>query len=244
MTNVNLQLSDSKLWLSLSPGNLRGIKMFNKQIDKRHKNMMVEFLKKHFRYNTINSWNKSTSYANNIKLYQIDKPGDIDSNTWHEMLGLTQWQQKLSDMLEDFGRKYNYRWQAGINGRSGGYLVLYKGGNKASGYKSYCTHCGQKNYEKVSDGQAGICGRCEAKARVNFAQTHMQVFTWPGKDVDMYEDFEDWTLSETRGRVELVQDFDKLCSDIVSAYYEICRNYRITEEEILVPKTIKVLQPV
>jgi len=27
-------------------------------------------------------------------------------------------------------------------------------------------------------------------------QTHMQVFTWPGKDVDMYEDFEGWTLNE------------------------------------------------
>ena len=72
----------------------------------------------------------------------------------------------------------------------------------------------------------------------------MQVFTWPGKDVDMYEDFEDWTLSELRERVELVQDFDKLCETIVFSYIDICKNYRITEEEILVPKTIKVLEPV
>jgi hypothetical protein len=60
----------------------------------------------------------------------------------------------------------------------------------------------------------------------------------------MYEDFKGWTLSQLRERVELVQDFDKLCDDIVSAYIDICRNYRITEEEILVPKTIKVLEPV
>ena len=60
----------------------------------------------------------------------------------------------------------------------------------------------------------------------------------------MYEDFSNWSLSEIRERVELVQDFDKLCSDIVSAYIETCRNYRISEEEILVPKTIKVLEPV
>lgn len=72
----------------------------------------------------------------------------------------------------------------------------------------------------------------------------MQVFTWPGKDVDMYEDFEGWTLSEIRERVELVQNFDRLCAEIVAAYIDICRNYRITEEEILVPKTIKVLEPV
>ena len=96
----------------------------------------------------------------------------------------------------------------------------------------------------VPEGQTGICGRCEAKARVNFKETHMQVFTWPGKDVDMYEDFEGWTLHELRDRVELVQEFDKLCDDITSEYFDLCRNYRIAEEEILVPKTIKVLEPV
>jgi len=89
-----------------------------------------------------------------------------------------------------------------------------------------------------------ICGRCEAKARVNYNQTHMQVFTWPGKDVDMYEDFDGWTLSQLRERGELVQYFDRLCEEIATAYIDICRNYRIKEEEILVPKTIKVLEPV
>lgn len=218
--------------------------MFNKEVDKRYREAMKAFLQKHFRYHTMNSWNRSTSYANCIKLHQFDKPDDIDGDTWQEMLWITEWQEKLSDLLEDFSRKYNWQWQAGINGRSGGYVVLYRGGIKPSGHRSYCTHCGQKNYQAVPEGKVGICGRCEAKARVNFEQTHMQVFTWPGKDVDMYEDFEDWTLSELRERVELVQDFDKLCNDIVAAYYHTCRNYRITEEEILVPKTIKVLEPV
>ena len=160
------------------------------------------------------------------------------------MLWITEWQEKLVDLLEDFSRRHDWQWQAGINGRSGGYVVLYRGGIKPSGYKSYCTHCGQKNYETVPEGQTGICGRCDAKARVNFKQTHMQVFSWPGKDVDMYEDFEDWTLTEIGQRVELVQEFDKLCDSITSAYIDTCRNYRITEEEILVPKTIKVLEPV
>ena len=96
----------------------------------------------------------------------------------------------------------------------------------------------------MPEGKIGTCGRCDARARVNFKQTHMQVFTWPGKDVDMYEDFEDWTLSELQERVELVQSFDRLCDGIVIAYIDMCRNYRITEEQILVPKTIKVLEPV
>ena len=218
--------------------------MYYKQVDKRYRETIVKFLKKHFRYNTMNSWNRSTSYANNIKLHNVEKPEAVDSDTWWEILWITDWQNKLSDLLEDFGRKYNFQWQAGINGRSGGYVVLYKGGIKPSGYKSYCTHCGQKNYQDVPEGQIGICGRCDAKARVNFKQTDMQIFTWPGKDVDMYEDFENWTLSEIRERVELVQDFDQLCEDIVNEYLDTCRNYRISEEEILVPKTIKVLEPV
>ncbi len=218
--------------------------MYYKEIDKRYKETLIKFLRKHFRYNTMNSWNRSTSYANCIKLHHVDKPKDIDNETWWEMLWITEWQEKLSDLLEDFGRKYNFQWQAGINGRSGGYVVLYRGGIKPSDYKSYCNHCGQKNYQDVPESQIGICGRCDAKARTNFKQTHMQVFTWPGKDIDMHGDFEDWTLSELRERVELVQDFDRLCDEIISAFIDTCRNYRIAEEEILVPKTIRVLEPV
>jgi len=218
--------------------------MFYKEVDKRYRQALTAFLKKHFRYDTMNSWNRSTSYANNIKLYNIDKPVEINDDTCWEMLEITQWQEKLSDLLEDFGRVHNWLWQAGINGRSGGYVVLYRGGIKPSGYKSYCTHCGQKNYQDVPEGEIGICGRCDAKARVNFKQTHMQVFSWPGKDVDMHENFEGWTLSELRERVDLVQEFDSLCDSIVSGYIELCKNYSITEEEILVPKTIKVLEPV
>ena len=218
--------------------------MYHKQVDKRYRETLIKFLKKHFRYDTMNSWNRYTSYANNIKLHNIKKPEAVDNDTWWEMLWITSWQEKLSDMLEDFGRTHNWQWQAGINGRSGGYVVLYKGGIKPSGHKSYCTHCGQKNYQAVLEGQKGICGRCDAKARINFKQRHMQVFTFPGKHVDMYEDFEDWTLSEIRERVELVQEFDRLCDDISREYVDTCLNYRIAEEEILVPKTIKVLEPV
>jgi hypothetical protein len=109
-------------------------------------------------------------------------------------------------------------------------------------YKSYCTQCGQKNYQAVPEGQIGTCGRCDAEARVNFKKTHMQVFTWPGKEIDMYEDFDSWTLRELKERVDLVQDFDNLCETIVEEYFYICRNYRITEQEVLVPKTIKVLE--
>jgi len=60
----------------------------------------------------------------------------------------------------------------------------------------------------------------------------------------MNEDFEDWTLGELQQRVKLVQSFDRLADDIVSAYVDLCKNYHIIEKEILVPRVIKVLEPV
>jgi hypothetical protein len=218
--------------------------MYCKKVNKDKRGEMITFLKNHFRYYTANSWNKASSYANNIKLYNIGKPADIDEQTFWQVFGITEWQQKLSELLEDFGRRYNWNWQAGINGRNGGYVVLYKGGIQPSGYKSYCSHCGQKNYKQVPEGEIGICGRCEAKARVNYEQRHMQIFTLPGKGIDENESFSDWSSSQIRERVELVQDFDKLCSKIVREYLQICRNYKVTEQEILVPETVKVLKPI
>jgi hypothetical protein len=217
--------------------------MFYKEVDKRYKKPMQDFLKKHFRYDTMNSWNRSTSYANNIKLHNFEKPAGVNDDTWWGILEVTEWHERLSELLEDFGREHNWLWQVGINGRSGGYIVLYRGGIKPSGYKSYCTHCGQKNYQEVPVSEIGICGRCEAKARVNIKDTHMQIFTWPDKSNDMGEDFEGWSLSELRQRVELVQEFDKLSDSIVDEYVSICRNYRIIDEEILIPQTVKVLEP-
>jgi hypothetical protein len=217
--------------------------MFYKEVNLKNPGEMIAFLKKHFRYHTMNSWNKSTSYANNIKLYNIEKPPDVDDDKWCQMLGITEWQEKLSDLLEEFGRRYNWLWQAGINGRSGGYVILYRGGIKPSGYKSFCIHCGQKNCQAIPVGEIGVCGRCDAKARINFKQEHMQVFTWPGQNIDMGEDFRRWDNFVLKERVELVQEFDRLGDTIVDVYIETCRDYRIVEEEILVPKTVRILEP-
>ena len=60
----------------------------------------------------------------------------------------------------------------------------------------------------------------------------------------MGEDFHDWGIEELRQRVTLVQELDQLCDSIVSEYVDTVRNYRISEEEIFVPKTIKVLEPI
>ena len=60
--------------------------MYSKKVDLRSRKEMIDFLTGHFRYNTMNSWNQSTSYAHNVKIHN---------------LGFTREQeQKLYEMIE------------------------------------------------------------------------------------------------------------------------------------------------
>lgn len=45
---------------------------FFEKVDLRSRDAMVSFLVNHFRYNTMNSWNRSTSWANNLKVYKTE----------------------------------------------------------------------------------------------------------------------------------------------------------------------------
>ena len=45
-------------------------RLFSKRVDKRSRAEMTAYLSGHFRYNTMNSWNRSTTYACNMKLYK------------------------------------------------------------------------------------------------------------------------------------------------------------------------------
>ena len=81
---------------------------------------------KRIRYWTMNSWNESKSLAYNMKIYNIFPTKyqdaiyamDDDQDIFY----------KIKLLMHTFEHKYNYKWQAGFNGRSGGYLVLYSGG--------------------------------------------------------------------------------------------------------------------
>ena len=85
---------------------------------------------KRIRYWTMNSWNGSESLAYNLKIYNvIDK--DLQDKVY-EMLGLDELYDDINALIREFDWFHNYEWQAGFNGRSGGYLVLYKGGIKDS----------------------------------------------------------------------------------------------------------------
>lgn len=215
---------------------------FWQPVDKRSRQTMVDYLSRHFRYPTANSWNQSTSYACNMKVTHLR----LDPQTVDRLLDLVfvpEFQEAATPLLQDFAHQHQYRWQAGFNGRSGGYLVLYQGELAPSGYRSYCTACGQKNYRSVAD-TGRKCGRCQRETRVDFPTTHHVVKTYPFRATDPEQDYEDWSLYELQSRTELVQSFDKLADEIVTLSLQMAETHIAAEEIIYTPVTRYVLREV
>lgn len=96
--------------------------MFYKSgIDITNDRQMFEFLKNHFEYYTMNSWNRGQSIANNVKLHRLNLSGD-----WcvaYNLLANGEY-DTISYMIDDW-RRCRPGYEVYFNGRSGGYLVLY-----------------------------------------------------------------------------------------------------------------------
>jgi hypothetical protein len=205
---------------------------------------MVEFLTGHFRYSTMNSWNGSYSYAANVKIDRRPELKGLDNA--YEMLGQEDAFFWVNDRMADFARRHEYRYQMGFNGRSGGYIVLYRGGTKPSEYKSRCTECGQRNYKSLleTNGDA-TCGKCGAKkGRVNFTPPP-EVYTMPGQSIGSKypEDYAEMSAEDVRAEYKLVKDFDKTVKACCEAFADFCRDNEVVEEEVRVVKTVKTTRP-
>lgn len=179
---------------------------------------------KRIRYNTMNSWNNATSLAYNLKIYNVID--DKLQNKVYELMELPEFYEDINMLISDFDNEFNHEWQAGFNGRSGGYLVLYKGGKKLS-HKSYCRACGQRNYQEVV-GNNAACGRCGENERIN--HTFYDVYTTPGVNIE-----DDDVPSDVK------KAFRQLAVDIVKTAEFMAKNYTIEEQEIECLKTVKVL---
>ena len=108
------------------------MKCFYQEVDLSSRDDMIQYLLRHFRYDTMNSWNRSTSYACNLKLYRLG----LDTNTVEKLYDMLETQEFFDSqqlLRQQFGREHEYRWQAAMNGKSGGYLVLYQGEVRTDG---------------------------------------------------------------------------------------------------------------
>jgi len=177
------------------------------------------------RYYTMNSWNQSSAPAFNLKIYNVI-PKELQ-NKVYELMESNNFYDNINMLMSDFEVEHNYLWQVGFNGRSEGYIVLYKGGRKKSDYKSYCTKCGQKNFTSIKENNKK-CGRCGEYARVD--KEFFETFSYPGKHIDNEE-----------VPKEVLKAFKQLAKDIVNETIYMAKNFNIEEEVYTVEKTRKVL---
>ena len=215
------------------------MRKFSQTVDLRSRTDMIDFLQNHFRYDTMNSWNQATSYACNLKIHKLGLCHEIEAKLY-EMLDTQEFFYAQKDLMDAFAEDHQHRWQVGMNGRSGGYLVLYEGGIKPSGYLSYCRSCGQRNYTSVTK-TGNVCGKCHKHERVDYVHPPMQTYTYPGRGIDMDEDYSEWSIHQLRDRVRLVQELDSLADQMVSQAVQMARDYDIVEVEVCVPQIQKIL---
>lgn len=210
---------------------------FEKKIDLRSKRAMVDFLCGHYRYYTMNSWNRTTSYANRIKVPHLGLTRE-QANRAYDILDTDYWDE-LQFVIDDFTSEMGGNYTIGTNGRSGGYLVLYGSRWEETGHKSWCRSCGQRNYQVATPGnnRCGVCGG----ERVNYEKPPRRLaVSMKSIDDDMSrEDIMEWSMSDLRDRVELVCRFDRACDEIRSAFIDLIDNCKVVEETVMVPKTVR-----
>lgn len=100
---------------------------YKKGIDITKDKEMFNFIKEHFTYYTLNSWNGLTSIANKVKLYNLGLSGD-----WSVALNLLDGgeYETVNELIREWEREHP-SYSVNFNGRSGGYLVL---SNKHNNY--------------------------------------------------------------------------------------------------------------
>jgi len=202
---------------------------------------MIEFLAGHFRYSTMNSWDNGSSYAANVKIHRLNLPRELEDKAY-EALEVEESFDDVRAVLREFAEAHNWNYQIGFNGRSGGYLVLYKGGRKLSESKSFCQDCGQRNFKTVEETAGDTCGRCNSDARVN--HTFYETFTTgEGTGTNDKEELAEWATEDLRAEVKLVREFDETVERARLAFIDTLKGSEIVEESYTVTKTRKVLAP-
>jgi len=214
---------------------------FFQKVDLRNRQEMIDFLVNHFRYDTMNSWNRSTSWANNLKVYKVI-PKELQDKVF-EMMEANDFYLEANELITDYCKENNYALQAGFNGRSGGYLVMYVGGYETKHIFTFDNSTTNKHGGRDYADGYGWMGIEEAKARGLYNKEIKRVHSYPGQSVDDYEeeDYKEMEMYELREIVRKVQEFDKLCDAIVDAVIYTAENFNVEEETYLVEKKRKLI---
>jgi len=214
---------------------------FARPVDLRSRAAITAFLEGHYRYHTMNSWNLATSYANCVKVHRLGLTPTQLERAW-EMLEMPQVLDAIRAGFRRWAEARSWELQIGFNGRSSGYLVLYRGGlDREHAHTAQCDECGKLTWHRQDTPCTGES--CDGTLRV-LEKPLPRIFTKPGLGVDQHEDWSEWDLSSLRERARLVESFDCACDLAVATFVGFCEHCRVVEKTVRVRTRVKVLEPV
>lgn len=118
---------------------------YQKGIDITNDRQMFEFIKEHYTYYTMNSWNLTQSIANRVKVYNLK----LDGDAWRALSLLNSDEYFEVNETIRFWEYEHPNYSVGFNGRSGGYLVLYNKDNYCSVLPDFIEDC--DTYEEYKE---------------------------------------------------------------------------------------------
>ena len=190
-------------------------KFFNKTNKNMSLRQKFDYIHNHFYYYTMNSWNKSKSLANNVKIYNLpltteqkDKFFELycDENLIDELYF------HINTILEDFALENEF--EIAFNGRSGGYLVAYNKNNS-------CNVIDEDLIDFESYDEA--------------IKYYKEYYSWSFRDCQAE------LKSKIERNFEICVLFDDCCDDVLNELKYLLDNARVEEKEITVSKKVKVL---
>jgi hypothetical protein len=170
-------------------------------IDITNDKQMFNFLKSHFTYSTMNSWNRMYSIANNVKLYNLNLSGD-----WSVALSLLEARgyEDINWMIDEWCREHE-GYEVYSNGRSGGYLVLKETSHNGSVLPEFIEDC--DTYEDYKEWCRDYAGSVKANRR----------------------ELRDWT-ELVRDFDKLCDELREYVNDLSQTNFEKCEMDRIVED--------------
>lgn len=98
---------------------------FYKEINTNSRKEMAFYIKNHFIYNRMNSWNDWKGYANNVKIYNLGLTKEQEEKAYNIILDYevdtSEFWDNVKECLNYFKEATGY--EAYFNGRSDGYIV-------------------------------------------------------------------------------------------------------------------------
>lgn len=183
------------------------------------------FIKEHFTYDIMNSWNKMESIANNVKIYNLGLTTEQE-NKFFELLNIEEdyIYEDLNWIIQDFERET--KTDVFFNGRSSGYLVIipdFKTNNRWQNILDLFFEDNiydYKNYKEYKQEQNKYTGGCYYQSLpANYSRKE-----------------------EIEQAYYLIKAFDKLCDVLRAELIYILDNATIKEEKEMVEQTRKYIE--